>query len=375
MQPIALGSAGPEVLDVQRRLAGAGLTCDDDPPGEFGDATRRAVRVFQQERGLSADGVVGDETWSALVEAGYQLGDRLLYLTRPYLRGDDVLELQRRLNQLGFDSGYTDGVFGPQTADAIREFQLNVGSKVDGIAGPRTHDALMRLHRQHQRSPAFAVREREALLSQRRESIAGARILVDPGHGAGSPGFEGPDGITEQEVTWQLATRVAGRLGALGAHAVLARGPGNCPSTSERAALANREQAEAILSIHLNGLPQHDASGAAGYYFGHDGYISERGRLLAQLCVDHVVAETGTVNCRTHPSTMTILRESRAPAVIVEPGFLTHPEEGRLLCDPEHQNRIAHALTEALNVFLLGGSPERTDEAADRRSSWSLPDH
>lgn len=354
MQPIALGSAGPEVLDVQRRLDGVGLSCDDDAPGEFGEATRRAVRVFQQQRGLSADGLVGDETWAALVEAGYQLGDRLLYLTRPYLRGDDVLELQRRLNRLGFDSGYTDGVFGPQTFDALREFQLNVGAKVDGIAGPHTLDALRRLHRQHQRSPAFAVREREALLSHRRDSVAGARVLVDPGHGPDSPGFTNPDGVTEQEVTWQLATRVAGRLGALGAHPVLARGPRNCPSTSERATLANREQVEAILSIHVNGLPQRDAHGAAGYYFGHDGYISERGRLLAQLCVDHLVDDVGTVNCRTHPSTMTILRESRAPAVIVEPGFLTHPEEGRRLTDPEHQNRIAQALTGAVTAFLLG---------------------
>lgn len=361
MQPITLGSAGPEVLDVQRRLGGIGMPCDDDPPGEFGDATHRAVRVFQQRRGLSADGVVGDETWASLVEAGYQLGDRLLYLTRPYLRGDDVLDLQRRLNRLGFDTGYTDGVFGPQTFDALHEFQLNVGSKVDGIAGPRTLDALTRLHRQHQRSPAFAVREREALLSQRRDSVAGARVLIDPGHGRGSPGFTGPDGITEQEVTWQLATRMAGRLGALGAQPVLARGPGNCPSSSERARLANREQVEAIVSIHLNGLSQGDAKGTAGYYFGHEGYVSERGRLLAQLCVDHIVEETGAVNCRTHPSTMTILRESRAPAVIIEPGFLTHPEEGRKLTDPDHQNLLAQALIGALSDFLLGVVPAGGD--------------
>lgn len=358
MQPIALGSAGPEVLDVQRRLEAVGLPCGEDAPGEFGDDTHRAVKVFQQRRGLSADGVVGDETWASLVEAGYELGDRLLYLTRPMLRGDDVLELQRRLNQLGFDTGYTDGVFGPQTFDAVREFQLNIGAKADGIAGPQTHDALTRLHRQHQQSPAFAVREREALLSQRRESIAGARILVDPGHGAGSPGFTGPDGITEQEVNWQIATRLAGRLGALGAHAVMARGPSNCPSTSERASLANREEVDAIISIHLNGLPQGQASGVAAYYFGSGGYLSEHGRLLAQLCVDRIVQETGAVNCRTHPSTMTILRESRAPAVIVEPGFLTHPEEGRRLCDPDYQNRLAQAITEAIDGFLLGASPE-----------------
>lgn len=355
MQLMRLGSTGPAVRDVQRRLADLCMLAHGaDTSGELGSATEAAIRVFQQQRGLTADGIVGEDTWRSLVEAGYQLGDRLLYHTRPMLRGDDVRSLQSRLNRLGFDAGYVDGIFGPDTADAVRDFQLNTGHAVDGIAGSRSVDALVRVHRQHQEAPAFAVKEREALRHRARPTVAGARIMIDAAHGPDSPGLTAPDGTPEHEVNWAIANRVAGRLGALGAHVVLARGPRTTPSVSERARLANDEEVEAILSIHMNGLASPDASGAAAYYFGTDGYVSEPGRQLAQIAVDQVVAETGTQNCRTHPSVANILRESRAPAVIIEPGFLTHPVEGRRLITPHYQGTVADALVAVMITFLTG---------------------
>ncbi len=353
MELIAVGSVGPEVEDVQRRLGELGLHCDDEP-GVFGQATRGAVRAFQQQRGLPADGIVGDDTWRSLVGASFRLGDRMLYATRPIMQGDDVRDLQRRLNRLGFDTGYDDGLYGPQTVDAVREFQLNVGLDVDGIAGPSTLDLLLRLHRQHQEAPAYAVRERELLRRPPRLSLAGARIMVDAGHSPDDPGLVAPNGIAEHEVTWAIASLVEGRLAALGAHVVLGRGPATSPTPSERAAHANDEGVEAILSVHTNGLDSADAKGAAAYYFGTEGYVSEAGRMLAQLAVAAVCSAVGTPDCRIHPSTSALLRESRAPAVIIEPGFLTHPDEGVALTTSEHQRAIAGALADTLVTFLLG---------------------
>ncbi len=65
----------------------------------------------------------------------------------------------------------------------------------------------------------------------------------------------------------------------------------------------------------------------------------------------------GHPNCRTHPSTTSLLRESRAPAVLIEPGFLTHPEEGRELLEPSYQMVIASALVDALQRFLAARAP------------------
>lgn len=354
MQPISSGAVGPAVTDIQQRLRALGHDVSDDEPGVFGPATTAAIRAFQQTSGLVADAIVGDDTWRALVEAGWKLGDRLLYETRPMLRGDDVRELQRRLNRLGFDAGYVDGILGPETAEAIREFQLNVGLEVDGAAGPTTVDALLRLHRQHQTAPAFAVRERESLRADRQPSLAAARVLVDAAHGPETIGCRGSAGLEEHQITWQIANRVEGMLSARGVRVFLTRGPNNEPSPSERAQLANREDVHAIVSVHLNALPSPDARGVAAYYFGQEHYVSERGRRLAQLLVDRVVDTTGTLDCRTHQSTATLLRESRAPAVILEPGFLSHPEEGPALARPDYQAKIAAAISEAVSAYLIG---------------------
>lgn len=357
MEPIGLGSVGPDVADIQRRLGELDLPCDDDP-AVFGPATRSAVRIFQQQRGLSSDGVVGDDTWRALVGASFRLGDRMLYVTRPMLQGDDVRDLQRHLNRLGFDAGYEDGLYGPQTFDAVREFQLNVGLDVDGIAGPSTIALLGRLHRQHQRSPAYAVRERELLRHPSRATFAGARIMIDPGHGPHSPGPTTSSGVPEHELTWRLAVLVEGQLAARGAHVVLSRGPATSPTPSERAAHANAEDVEAIVSIHLNADRSPLARGAAGYFFGAGSNVSERGRAFADLAIDAITDATGTPHCRTHPSTTAILRESRAPAIVVEPGFITHPDEGDALQDPAYQHVIATALTDSVVRFLVGGGSE-----------------
>ena len=355
MQSISHGSVGRAVADVQAKLEALGYSCAGDETAVFGAATEAAVRGFQRSRGLTADGVVGADSWGALVAASHRLGDRLLYLRHPMLHGDDVRELQRRLSQLGFPAGREDGVLGVATADGIREFQLNRGLPVDGIAGAATIDDLRRLWRQHQSEPAAAVREREALRgSPGRPSIAGARVLVDAGHGPDDPGITGVDGRHEHEVAWAIASRLAGRLAARGARIYLARGPRTTPSDSDRARLANAERVEAILSVHANSARSTEARGAAAYYFGHESFVSEAGRLLAELAVDQVCARVGTPNCRTHASTTTLLRESLAPAVIVEPGFLTHPDEGRRLLDAGYQSSVADALTDALVTFLTG---------------------
>ncbi|MEX0706189.1 MAG: peptidoglycan-binding protein [Nitriliruptoraceae bacterium] len=351
------GQVGTEVEDVQRRLASLDLPCDDDP-GLFGDATRAAVRTFQQRRGLVADGIVGDDTWHALVGASYRLGDRLLYATLPAMHGDDVRDLQRRLNRLGFDSGYDDGLFEGRTDAALREFQLNVGMAVDGIAGPQTIDLLARLHRQHQESPAFVVHERDLLRRERRHSIAGARVMIDPAQGIDHPGTCALDGTPGHEIAWAIATLIQGQLAALGAHVVFSRGPRTTPTPSRRAQHANVEDVEAILSIHVNADASARARGVAGHHFGTDVHVSEQGRALALLVVDSIVAATGSPHCRVHPSTAALLRESRAPAAVVEVGFVTNAEDSALLTSTTGQRDVARACVDALSAYLLTPSDD-----------------
>lgn len=179
VRPISQGGRGPAVEDIQKRLLMLGF--DLGPTGVdgvFWGATLSAVRRFQQERGLAEDGVVGDETWSALVDATFQLGDRLLYLKLPYLHGADVRLLQGALNVLGFTAGEPDGIFGPYTERAVGEFQANVGLRQDGIAGPDTIRAVERLHHVWRGKDAAAPAALALAPARAAEVLRGARVTL-----------------------------------------------------------------------------------------------------------------------------------------------------------------------------------------------------
>lgn len=349
--PIQLGDDGPPVSDLQRRLARLGeasLKVD----GRFGQRTLEVVRRFQREHGLAADGVVGLETWRRLVEAGWSLGDRLLYQRRVMLRGEDIRELQQRLSQLGFDAGPEDGIFGPLVREAVEEFQRNTGLEVDGVAGPATIAALRRLHRDHQRGHVTRLREREALRHLTHRGLAGARVVIDPAHGPEDPGLEGVSGLREHEITWEIARRLAARMSARGVQAVLSRGSTTTPSPSDRARFANEQGADLLVGIALSGHPSPVARGSSAYYFGSTTFVSETGALLAELCQAEVVAAGWVPDGRCHPVTWSVLRETRMPAVVVEPGYLSCPEDAARLSDPEGQDGIAEALLRGVTRFL-----------------------
>jgi N-acetylmuramoyl-L-alanine amidase len=104
-----------------------------------------AVEAFQRSRGLPITGVVDATTWSRLVEASWHLGQRLLYLTRPNLRGDDVADLEVHLAQLGFNPGRIDGIFGPTLEHALVDFQRNCGLTADGTLTQATLRELTRM--------------------------------------------------------------------------------------------------------------------------------------------------------------------------------------------------------------------------------------
>ena len=149
MQPmikIELHDTGAAVEDVQQRLAALGYLREEQVTGTFGDVTAGAVRAFCRAVGLPEEGAVDDKVWAALVDAGYRMGDRTLFLRMPYFHGNDVAELQRALGALGFACGVEDGIFGAYTELALRKFQMNMGLFSDGIAGAFTFAAIRNLH-------------------------------------------------------------------------------------------------------------------------------------------------------------------------------------------------------------------------------------
>jgi peptidoglycan hydrolase-like protein with peptidoglycan-binding domain len=145
------GSTGSEVRYLQESLAKLGYN-PGPIDGIFGPQTDKAVRAFQADKGLVVDGIVGNNTWAALEKALENPPTPPTPPTpppsssHPLLRtgstGSEVRYLQESLIKLGYNPGSVDGIFGPQTEQAVRAFQSNKGLAVDGIVGNNTWAAI-----------------------------------------------------------------------------------------------------------------------------------------------------------------------------------------------------------------------------------------
>ncbi|MGH2703021.1 MAG: N-acetylmuramoyl-L-alanine amidase [Actinomycetota bacterium] len=343
---IRAGDRSEQVADVQARLRALGMSIDDEP-AVFGEATAAAVRAFQQRRGLIADGIVGRNTWTELVEAGWRLGDRILYFKHPPLRGDDVMTLQAHLNALGFDAGREDGIFGRDTDIAVRAFQREYGVAGDGIVGPHTTGSLtgLRINR-----PMTAAALREELRRSAQAGLRGALIVVDPGHGGSDRGERGREGAWEADICWDLARRLADRLSSAGARVRFTRTEAEGPDDSERAGRANALGGQIFLSIHLNAHSEPTAEGSSSFYWR----TSKAGAALADL-MQQELAELGQRDCRSHPSSYAILRETKMTAVLVEPSYITNPDDEKRLMGIDFRGAVAGRLAQSIRRYFEDG--------------------
>jgi N-acetylmuramoyl-L-alanine amidase len=143
--PIGVGDEGPFVKEVQQDLIKAGFPLPVyGADGIFGSETERAVMRFQRKYELIVDGLVGQQTLQKLKEV-VNTSKTLEEFPLPsgvLVKGDrglEVRQVQRALKRIGFDPTYIDGIYGPLTEQAVKDFQSTYSVlKNDGIYGPNT---------------------------------------------------------------------------------------------------------------------------------------------------------------------------------------------------------------------------------------------
>jgi N-acetylmuramoyl-L-alanine amidase len=153
-----------------------------------------------------------------------------------------------------------------------------------------------------------------------------------------------------------IARRIEGRLAATGVLAVLSRGVDADPDDLERAELANSLGADLVISLHCESTASPSANGVATYFYGHDrpGAWSAVGERLADLIRRELVARTGLVDCQSHPRTWDLLRRTTMPAVRLDVGYLSNPDDARRLADPAFRDTIADSVVVAIQRLYLG---------------------
>jgi len=222
-----------------------------------------------------------------------------------------------------------------------------------------------------------------------------ARIVVDPGHGGDQGGATSPTGLLEKDVSLQVAHRVREHLEKeLGAHVLMTRDEDQSLPLPERVEFANKQRPDLFVSIHCNAMPTRRtrarvqgietyflsasasnataraaadrenaeapaARGARGdstlAFILHDLARTEAHQdssRLAYAIHQKLIAATGGSDRGVLQAPFYVLNGVEAPAVLVEIGYISHPEEGGRLARAEYQERLATAITEGVRVFL-----------------------
>ena len=340
------GDSGDLVNQVITSLNRIGLL--HSTPENYDNSVADAVALFQQQRGLTSTGNVNNQTFQALEEARWKLGDRSLKVDSPMMRGDDVATLQSRLIEMGFNPGRVDGIYGNVTENAVKEFQKSVGVKVDGICGPGTVISLMRLMRTVTGGAPTQLRD-QAVREKRGPALADKVIVLDPSSRSDIA-----------EIVYDIAQKIEGRLIALGVSVFLSRSATSTPSEAERIAMANSTEADLVISLSIDKYKNEKAEGISTYFYGSElhGIHSIVGERFATIVQRELVARTDLLNARTHAKTWDLLRLTKAPAVRLELGYITNRKDASRLADNHFRDVIAEGLVVAIQRLYLSAEED-----------------
>ena len=177
-------------------------------------------------------------------------------------------------------------------------------------------------------------------------------IVVDAGHGGNDKGsLDSTETIYEKDIALQIAKKVASRLGRESdVNVIMTRTEDKYVSLSERAEIAKRANADALVSIHLNAQKKFgDANGLETWYRGG---ATDGSKELANM-VQKTTASYVEINSRgILQNNFEILRETTMPAVLVECGFITNVSDMKKLKEPSYQDMLAEGIMQGTLSFL-----------------------
>lgn len=178
-------------------------------------------------------------------------------------------------------------------------------------------------------------------------------IVIDPGHGGPDPGKVSDSGVKEKDLNLEIALRLKRLLEAQDVTVVMTREDDTVYSSPEssskkmadldhRISLIEDTKPNLMISIHQNSFPKEAVYGAQVFYHGD----SAEGKLLAQMIQSQIIKDTHQTKQREIKGNENyyMLQKSSCPTAIVECGFLSNPEETKLLLSPDYQEKMAWAI-------------------------------
>jgi len=190
-------------------------------------------------------------------------------------------------------------------------------------------------------------------------------VVIDPGHGGRDDGARA-NGLVEKELTLDLGLRVKRQLDSLGFKTALTRTNDTYLTLPERVAKANEIENSYFVSLHFDQSTNSAASGVETFYASQKvvpesawtwvGYFekpdapagADNGETFAGYVQTALVNRTDSANRGIRGRELYVVRHTRAPAVLVEGGFISNPFDARLIATPEYRDRLAAAIVEGV---------------------------
>jgi N-acetylmuramoyl-L-alanine amidase len=203
-------------------------------------------------------------------------------------------------------------------------------------------------------------------------------IVIDPGHGGHETGAKSSAGTQEKAVALSLARLIESELKGK-YRVILTRTDDYGLEVPQRADIANHAKANVFISIHAGGSFEHQAGGITIYYFKEtSGSISPdkksegragldddpilwdrlqqkhvtSSRRLAERLRKHISQQINFMPCRITTAPLLVLRGADMPAVLIEAGYLTNPDNEKYLSNEKDLRKIARAMTAGIEDFI-----------------------
>lgn len=183
--------------------------------------------------------------------------------------------------------------------------------------------------------------------SSKSQALKGKIIVIDAGHGGSDPGAVVYRRDYEKNYTLDIAKRLAIALEEDGARVILTRKSDRTVSLKSRSFIANKNRADLMISIHINSFRKPHIHGTETYYFK---YGDKR---VATLLQEEMAEALGLKDNGIKRSRMYVLRNTKMPAALVEPLFITNDAEYKLLKSPDYRQKIADALRRGTQQYFL----------------------
>jgi N-acetylmuramoyl-L-alanine amidase len=197
-------------------------------------------------------------------------------------------------------------------------------------------------------------------------------VVIDPGHGGRDEGARSAAGLTEKAVCLDISLRVRRHLTAAGYTVYLTRHQDQYLTLDERPRRAAAWDADVFVSIHANSSTNTSASGIETFVLALPGEVSTNhadqanppqlahpgnafdnaNMALGYSLQRAMLAATGAEDRGVRRARFSVLRDSPAPAALVEVGFLSNPAEAARLAEAAHRERLAHSIAQGIDLYL-----------------------